>query len=93
MVATFVFPLLELQAPLDVDVGGVSAKAADPNTLDGTVNAPSAGVALLTTRLPVTLAPVKFPLAACVAVITDVPAPLTVTVLPLMVATFVLPLL
>jgi hypothetical protein len=57
------------------------------------VKIPRLGVAALTTRFPVTLAALKFPLAACVAVITAVPTPRIVTVLTLMVATFVLPLL
>ena len=89
---TFVLLLVKATAP----PGAVALSAKFPL---GTKVCETGGLKVMvwapldTTKLAVALAPVKLPLAACVAVITTVPTPLTVTVLPLTVATFVLPLL
>lgn len=92
IVATLVVPLVNVQAPELLEVGGVRVTVPLDVVAGAIVNAPSVGVPGETVKVAVVLAAVKFEVAASLAVMVVVPTPTTVTVLPETVATAVLEL-
>lgn len=87
--AIFGFVDMKLHIPSDVEVGATNVYVLCVIEIDCGANTPSTGVPGLT-RICVDLdRAVKAPVAACAAVIVEVPAPTTLIVLPEIVATFV----
>jgi hypothetical protein len=92
IVATAVFELEYVNAPVLLEVGVTIVKGASPNVLAGTEKFVIDGITLFTVNNAVVDAAKKLVVVACVAVMVDVPIPTIVIVLPATVATAVLEL-
>lgn len=72
--------LEKLHAPVEVEVGGVRVKLPFPKNCTGMTNNDTEGEPWVTLKIACLLVNAKLPIADCLAVITEIPTPLILTI-------------